>query len=269
MKVKRGRPRKRRLSKCRDGTCGVCRSCKTRDCWKRGLYANVAHPTKWLAEEEETLRTVNERGGNAQDVQTALERIGHDRTVGAIRQHASKLLLSFEPQHWSCTRIASFFGVNFRTASQVWLRQGYIKAERKRSGEARYSDWVVQEQAVVDFIRNYPWAYDATRITLPRHPLAALAQQIQARDLWIDVGEAARQLGLSRPRTIVWLHRGALHAERRHYGRGGQHGTLMVRAADIPAAKRYIEARRVAQLANRPVALREGHMKWRQSRNAA
>lgn len=226
--------------RCASGVCGECRACHTRRNWRAGCFAAIGSKRgdRWTPEEEGELRAMAGRFTAAE----IAHRLGC-RTSAAVHVRAHALGVYIQTEDWTQHRICQLFGAWEGTAARAWFASGLIVGYRLPPGAGcRQGEWRVREADLEAFILDCPWAYDATRMVPQTHRLAQLARRVQRRDPWVGIDEVRAYVGGSRGAMVRWCHNGVIPFKRRHVSgkRGGRSGHIVVRAADLPAARETI-----------------------------
>ncbi len=250
-----------------------CQSCVTRENWRRGCFANIGtrRGDRWMSEEDQLIGHMAGRFTTAQ-ITAEFARIGWNRTVMAIQQRASKIGVYLIIDAWSQRRVRMLFGAHQATTRHAWFDAGILPAIRLPVGTGcRQGEWRVAEADIERFIRECPWEYDAARMQPASHPLVRLAHDIQRRDPWVESSEAISYLGISLATFSRWVAAGVIPAKRRRITASGGAfglGRLVVRAADLPAAREAILERRRAARAQLAANIRAINDKRRLERAA-
>lgn len=202
-----------------------------------------------MPDEDDLIRLMAGCIGGAAEIVAAFKREGWTRSRAAIRARAYHVLgLYLSPSAWSARRVCKLFGISNDAVIAAWIQQGLLVAQHQPPGTGcTHGRWVIQQRDLEAFIRECPWAYDASFMTLPNHPLARLARTVQGRDPWVRAEVAAERLGMSVGAVRRWCRVGLIPAKRRSAGiQGGRGGALVIRASDLPWLKAEIEARHLA-----------------------
>lgn len=86
------------------------------------------------------------------------------RTVGAIRQYAnSNMKLCRTDQFMTASDVARIFGVWVAQPCD-WIKAGKLKATKSKVVKSGGGAWVITEQNLLQFMKDYPTLYDPTRI---------------------------------------------------------------------------------------------------------
>jgi hypothetical protein len=219
-----------------------CQSCITAEGWRLGKFSNAGRirADRWTPEEDDLLRAM---AGSLTAAQIA-SKLGC-RTRLAVYMRAHYLGVYIQTEDWSLRRLRQLFGTWEPTIEHAWIGAGLLKARKLEPGDhCRQGEWRIREADVEAFILDCPWAYDATLMVPQSHRLAQFAARVQRRDPWVTIDEAMVYLGMSRSAVTRWCHNGVIAFKRCNVGhRGGVHGTMVIRAADLPAAKEAILVR--------------------------
>jgi predicted DNA-binding transcriptional regulator AlpA len=227
-------------------TCGVamknvkdsvsCQSCRTLASWKRGIFANVRVSHRWTPEED---AAVVASAGHITPAEIA-QQIG--RSKSAVHKRAQLLGVYLTTLDWSACRVATLFGCSEGVVARRWLDTGMLKATKTPPRKsARYGVYRIKTEAIEQFIRDCPWAYDPLKMKPETHTLALLAKRIHRRDPWLTSSEVAARLGMSNSSIWGWYSKGLIPTRQRWVGSAG---TYVVAEADMPAIFEMLKARR-------------------------
>ncbi len=225
-------------------TCGTCQSCRMRSAWAKGKFDNRRRGIPWDAwtpEEEALLRQLAGTMDLAEIARVLTERFGIPRSVNAVDVRCQRLGISHWRQGYCLRDIELIFRLHHRAIVRWWVQPGLLRGERW-SGRGPNQGWVFHETDVERFIREYPWAYDWTRMKRG-HPLSRLAEVVNRADPWLTYEDLRRYVGIARVNLDRWRRRGLVPHQFRPKGGPGQ-GRIIVRARDFRAIKAAIEAAR-------------------------
>ena len=164
------------------------------------------------------------------------------RTPKACEERAkeSGLTRRMNADRYTAEAVRRIFGMPDRRVVG-WITAGWLRATRWAVHRRPDGDWSVTREAVADFIRDYPWAYDPARVDQAT-PYAVLAREAHA-DPWITLVEAGRMLHLGRTALVRWEARGELRGEREWGAASGPgRGTVRVRLSDARAFGARVDA---------------------------
>lgn len=166
--------------------------------------------TTWTPEKDQQ---VVERIGTVPHEQLAAE-LGTNRHGLLIRAKRLRISLraarKVNADHLNAYDVARILGVDQKQVTHQIIRWGLLKAERhawlkasvsSRGREGRTSlQWTVRRQDLIDFLIDYPWQYDRTRITDPffRRP----ADEAWERDPLYTTAEVATILRLKTTNSV-------------------------------------------------------------------
>jgi helix-turn-helix protein len=231
-------PRKRKKSKyltvrCADRKCGACIRCIRARSWAEGKYASKAksvRPDHWPAEQTARLRELAGRlDRRAIAAQLTQEFPDFPRTRHAVAMHAWRNDISLWMPGRSLDELVPLFGLRDRAAPNWWVAEGLLD----HTIYAREVDgrrlWRVTDDALKQFMRAHPWAYDATRIQ--DASLARFGLECQRGDPYLTPADLAEYLDVPSSFVNDWLRRG-LVPHRQRFGLRRGHD-ILIRGRDF------------------------------------
>ena len=174
------------------------------------------------------------------------------RSKAGVSIVAARYGISLARVGYSASELARIMGVR-GMAVRRWIEIEALRAERW----ANSLYWVISEESVIAFLRQYPWLYDLGMIR-PNHPLYMIAVAAHRGGRWLGAKEIGMKLSLS-PSVI---QRMARQGEAPSQKRNREH---LVREADLDLWRDAVRAARIRRLAQ----LRSGMVELRKRRKVA
>lgn len=141
------------------------------------------------------------------------------RSENAITVKAQRRGLRFrQPQRRGdrplCAReVADLLGISCAKTVSWWCRAVLLAGEQDDTSVGRGRRWWIARPNLYDFLRDYPWLYDARRIADPGLKRYALAL---SREEYLTTRQAAPLLFLANGKSVIQaIYRGDLYAVRR------------------------------------------------------
>ena len=198
----------------------VCADCNRRTIGNR--YGGInSHPLEWQDSEDKIIADYAGYETPTEIAERCTMQSGIKRTRAAVFERASNSGVSLITRGYGSTSLAYLFGVDQRSVAK-WMEKGNLK----------YKQWgyfrVCFDNHVEEFIRSYPWFYDAWKM---HGKFKALAEVIQKKDSWLTLVQLSAQTGLAVSQLQRACQRGIIEYERRPGANGS--GLFMVRGSHV------------------------------------
>lgn len=155
---------------------------------KKKVNTQGRHHRPWTKEEQEYL----EDQWGLLSTSAIATKLG--RTVAAVVVQKGRMGLVKTDAFMTASEVARIFGVPSVNTVTGWIRRGQLKAVRSTVGPKGKQFWKIDEDGLKRFIREYPQAFDPTRIDRLEYPY------------WRNLVDAAKpaDLPLAKRRRSLW-----------------------------------------------------------------
>ena len=151
------------------------------------------------------------------------------RTVCAIRDRSRRTgLIMLRDGSYSTKHLSEIFAVSHTTVNR-WVEEGLLYSRR-------WSQFTIfDEDVVLEFAKQNPWAFDISR--MPPSKIKTAAELVNRRDPWLSIVEIGEITGMKRHVVAYYIHKYDVP----HKVRPTRFGKMMVQASNIPMIKEYYQ----------------------------
>ena len=128
----------------------------------RALGLSRTKEKPWTDKEERLLERC--AGLHLAVIARRFAKAGYHRTETAIKLRITRSKLHETPNHYSASRVASFFGVHTTTVSQ-WIKAGHLNTAGKKGTERVHDSHLISRDDLREFVLNHPEEFHLQRIT--------------------------------------------------------------------------------------------------------